>query len=185
MILPGILASQISGHLANYAFESIATFNGNGSSGTISFTSIPSTYKHLQLRMILRSTRTGTANGTNFRFNSDSSNAYSFHRLIGNGSSASADGYANNDAAWTVQLSASALSNTYAASIIDILDYQNTSKIKTVRNLTGYDLNGSGSIYLSSSGWYNTAAINRIDIYADGSGNWTTGTQIALYGIKE
>ena len=49
----GIYASQISGHLwaPSGAYDSIATATGTGSSGIINFTSIPSTYTHLQLRV--------------------------------------------------------------------------------------------------------------------------------------
>ena len=45
------------------SFESIATVSGTGSSGTITFSSIPATYKHLQIRYI------GKTNDVKFRFN--------------------------------------------------------------------------------------------------------------------
>jgi hypothetical protein len=53
MPILGIISSQISGHLfaPSGAYDSIATVSGTGSSGTISFTSIPSTYTHLQIRL--------------------------------------------------------------------------------------------------------------------------------------
>ena len=181
-VISGLLAGGVAASTNSY--ESIATGTGTGSNTTISFTSIPSTYKHLQLRMILRGTTAAVANGTDIRFNSDSATNYSLHRLIGNGSAASADGYANTSAAWALEVDASGLASTYAASVVDVLDYADTNKYKTVRVLTGYDHNGSGQIILNSNAWRSTSAINRIDVIAAGSGNWATGTSIALYGIK-
>jgi hypothetical protein len=67
--------------------------------------------------------------------------------------------------------------------IIDIHDYASTTKNKTVRIWTGDDRNGSGRTALSSGLWMNTSAINRVDI-TTASGNWTTASTIALYGMK-
>jgi hypothetical protein len=167
------------------SYESIATFNGTGSSGVITFSSIPSTFKHLQIRAILRGTAAATANGTDMQYNSDSGANYTLHRLIGNGSAASADGYTGRTGAWLgLETDASAASNTYAALVTDILDYANVNKYKTSRSMGAYDLNGSGQINFASAVWLNTAAINSITITAAGGGNWTTDTKIALYGIK-
>ena len=184
-ILPGIYASQITGHLSTNSFESIATANGTGSSGVITFSSIPSTYKHLQIRAILRGTATATANGTDMRYNSDSGANYTLHRLIGDGSSASADGYTGRTGAWLgLETDASAAANTYAACVTDILDYANGNKYKTSRSMGAYDLNGSGQVNFASAVWLNTAAITSITITAASGGNWTTGSSFALYGIK-
>lgn len=94
MIQLGILASQISGHLASpTSYESIATVTvGAGGSSSISFSSIPSTYKHLQLRGIVRTTDTSAAasdgNYIGIRFNGDTGANYVAHNLYGNGGSA-------------------------------------------------------------------------------------------------
>ena len=65
MPILGLLASAISGNLfaPSGAYDSIATASGTGSSATISFTSIPSTYTHLQIRGIWNTT-TGSAFGS-------------------------------------------------------------------------------------------------------------------------
>lgn len=166
-------------------FESIATATGTGSSGVITFNSIPQTYKHLQVRAILRGTASATANGTDMRFNSDSGANYTLHRLIGDGASASADGYTGRTGAWLgLETDANAGANIYAACVTDILDYTNTNKYKTTRSLGAYDLNGSGQINFASAVWLNTAAITSITINAASGGNWTTASHFALYGIK-
>ena len=73
----------------------------------------------------------------------------------------------------------------FGAGVTDILDYTNTNKYKTLRNFSGFDENGSGTIRLSSSANIGTsAAINSIYIYTNGGGNIDVGSQFALYGIK-
>jgi hypothetical protein len=159
------------------SFEKIATFTGTGSSGSISFTSIAADWNHLQLRLYGKA---DDAVGIYLRFNSDTGSNYAWHRLYGNGSTATAAGY-------TSQTRIAAIgdfdtTNPFSA-VIDILDYKNTNKYKTVRLLSGTDKNGSGSIALYSGLWQNTNAITGIEIYLS-AGNYTTATKYALYGIK-
>lgn len=170
------------------AFESIATANGTGSSGTITFSSIPSTYKHLQIRFTLKGTSTSGGYPTSFPFyvNGDSNAAnYYFHALRGSGSAASA-GAGNNNSDFLYGAGSSSDSTNYVGGIVDILDYTNTNKNTTFRSLNGLDNNGSGYAILSSLGWNNTAAISSISFVTDATylTNWTTATKIALYGIK-
>jgi hypothetical protein len=77
---------------------------------------------------------------------------------------------------------ASATSNVFSAQIIDILDYANTNKTKVTRILTGYDLNGSGSVGVESYLFNTTSAITSIKLYPNN--NFVQYSQIALYGIK-
>jgi hypothetical protein len=158
------------------AYESIATANGTGSSGTISFTSIPSTYQHLQIRFLAF---TSAAMNINVRFNSDNAANYAYHQLVGDGASASAAGVASS----SVMFGGYATGSQYGVGVIDLLDYANTNKNKTMRSLHGSDANGSGLVLLRSGLWQNTNAINRIDLIA-GSGNFTTASSFALYGIE-
>lgn len=186
VMLNGIVALHGTGvPPVTNSYESIATASGTGSSGIITFSSIPSTFKHLQVRAILRGTASATANGTEMRFNSDSGANYTLHRLIGNGSAASADAYTGRTGAWLgLETDANAAANAYAACVTDILDYTNTNKYTTTRSMGAYDLNGDGQINFASALWLNTAAITSITITAAAGGNWTTASQFALYGIK-
>jgi len=187
MPILGILASaQIGSRLGSY--ESIATANGTGSSGTITFSSIPSTYKHLQLRFSLKGTSSAGGYPTSFPFyvNGDANNAnYYSHALNGSGSSASAGGGANNSD--LIYAPGSNVDSTnYVGGIVDILDYANTNKNKVFRSLNGLDNNGSGYVRFTSLLWINTAAITSISFVTDPTylGSWTTASKIALYGIK-
>lgn len=160
-------------------YESIATYSGTGSSGTIDFTSIPSTYKHLQLRIFANGTditRIRVGNGS-----IDTGSNYSRHALSGDGASVSTY-YVSTDTLGTM-LDTPSTSNIYGVAICDILDYGNVSKYKTFRTLSGYDQNGYGIVQLSSTAWRSTSAINSIRIFMP-SGNYTTASRFALYGIK-
>jgi len=184
-LIPGVIASGISGHLVNNNYFSIATQTVTGSSVlAVTFSSIPSTYTHLQLRWVGRTTRSTTSDSLYVQLNGDTSYYYS-HGLSGNGSSASA--YADNTNPNNLGLAtaSSATSGMFSAGVTDILDYTNTNKYKTLRNFSGFDENGSGAIRLSSSANIGTsAAINSIYIYTNGGGNIDVGSQFALYGIK-
>lgn len=187
MPILGIIASSITGNLSTTSYESIATVTvGSGGSSSITFSSIPNTYKHLQIRAIGRAAAAQTAGEAQIRINSDSGSSYTYHNLRGNGASTSADG----SSALTYMYSqfrfagGNDTANTFGALVMDILDYANTSKYKTVRSLAGYDANGSGSIGLNSSVWLSTSAITSIVFEVQGSTNWAQYSQFALYGIK-
>lgn len=186
MPILGIIASSISGSkVVTNSYESIATAVGTGSNTTITFSSIPSTYTHLQIRGIARSDRTaGTGAGMPITLNGDSAANYSSHRLYGDGASAAATGASNRSALIDDDITAdNQTANVYEVFIIDILDYADTNKYKTARALWGFDNNGSGSIRLLSGNWRSTNAITSISFTLAGS-NFKTPTQIALYGIK-
>lgn len=179
----GIVASSMRGSTNSY--ESIATANGTGISGVITFSSIPSTYKHLQLRAIVRNTSVGTGEQSILVIaNGDTGANYATHRLTGNGSAAGAQSYTSGtDIVPYFNPSSLNTAGIYGAYVWDILDYANTSKNKTFRLLGGVDFNGSGTVGLISGAWFNTAAINSLR-FTSGGGSWTTDTQFALYGIK-
>ena len=172
--------------LVSGSYESIATATGTGSSGTITFSSVPSTYKHLQIRFIARDTRATTRDDITIGFNSDTGTNYAYHYVYGDGASAVAGGGANAGTGYVGSIAAdSASANIVGAGIIDILDYADTNKFKTVRVLNGEDQNGSGYVYFNSSLWRSTSAITSIDIKTtSGTRYFTTSTTFALYGIK-
>jgi hypothetical protein len=171
------------------SYESIATANGTGSSATITFSSIPSTYTHLQIRAITRDTSAfNDSYGAKLKINSDTGSNYVSHYLLGNGSSATPGSQGTSITPPNCMQTAGGgmAANVFSATIIDILDYKNTNKYKTVRVLTGVEPNSAtgDNVGLQSALWMNTNAITQIDITSDSGGNWATGTQFALYGIK-
>jgi len=181
----GIVASQMSGHLfaPSGAYDSIATTTvGSGGSSSITFSSIPSTYTHLQIRMFAT---INAAAGPILRFNSDTGSNYNGHLLYGEGgSSFGAYSYGSGTSinlSWFGQGYNSATS--FAGHVIDIFDYADTNKYKTVRSLQGIDRNGTGMLEFVSGLWRNTAAITSITIPAESS-TFVQYSSFALYGIK-
>lgn len=187
-ILPGIYASQITGHLSINSYESIQTFNISSNTTSVSFTSIPSTYKHLQIRAISRSNYTGSGGGIEnyLTFNSDTANNYYYHVLAGNGATAASTAAGSMQPNLVVGYSprASDLANDFCAYVVDILDYQNTNKYKVIRSLAGEDYNGSGTIRFWSGNWNSTAAVSTVTITCLPSNSFTQYSSFALYGIK-
>ena len=178
----GVAASTTS-------YESIATVTvGAGGSSSISFSSIPSTYKHLQVRYLSRSAAAANTASLIVRFNSDSgSNYYNYHEIYADGSTAAA--YAGG-AGTSYQIdqipAANKTSGIFGVGIIDVLDYLDTNKNKTVRTLDGWDANGTGAVTFSSGLWKPTTpvTITSITITENNSNNLAQYSSFALYGVK-
>jgi hypothetical protein len=179
-----------AGGAAGGSYESIATAVGTGSASTISLTSIPSTYKHLQVRATFKTTGTGFyGDDLILRLNSDTGSNYAWHILKGNGSAASASGVSSTTSmrCGYAFSSDSALTDRVFTAIVDIHDYASTTKNKTVRVFSGGDANiadTSFQVFLTSGLWVNTSAVTSLTFSTSSALNWTSATQVSLYGIK-
>lgn len=158
-------------------YESISTVTvGAGGSSSILFTSIPSTYTHLQLRIM--EGFSGSGFNPKINFNSDTGTNYSWHYVLGNGSTASVGAGATQA---FMYLNSNQAFPTPTVHVVDILDYANTNKNKTIRVLDGFDANGSGYIDLWSGNWRSTSAVSTLTITG---GTFAQYSSFALYGIK-
>ena len=169
------------------SYESIATITvgSGGSGGNVTFSSIPQTYKHLQIRALVRST-TGASpeNLAYIRFNGDSGSNYAHHFLLGTGAVAASTGQASITSIPLIDSSnGDTLANVFAATVADILDYTDTSKNTTARSIAGLDTNGNGAVFLCSGLWMNTAAVTSITVVPEKTA-FAEYSSIALYGIK-
>lgn len=181
----GIMASSISGNIVPAAFESIQTILVTSNTASITFTSIPSTYKHLQVRMVARSNQFSVP-GLRIRFNSDAASNYSFHSLAGNGSTTFSGANANATSISIVGVGAGDQgANQVGSNVIDILDYASTTKYKTMRAIGGNMFKGAtaNNIGLYGAHWRNSGtAIN--SIYMETDTLFVANSYFALYGIK-
>lgn len=167
-------------------FQSIATTTvGAGGTGTITFSSIPSTYKHLQIRCIARDTSvTNDISAMKLTINSDTSSTYTRHILYGDGASAASGFNSTTGFQFTgLIIQGGSSASIFSANMIDILDYADTNKYKTIRGLAGADRNGSGQVALISNLWQSTSAISTL-VFTPNSGNFAQYSHFALYGIK-
>lgn len=181
-ILGGLIGSLKSAPAT--AFESIATIVGDDSSTSLSFNSIPSTYKHLQIRFAC------LGDGISFRLrpnNSTDANLYAYHRLSGQGSTVSASGTTTGNTSYMpiVGDATGGLVNYPFVSIIDIHDYASTSKYKTIRMFSGTNTNTAGTeeVQLKSGLFLSTSAISSLTFTTNGAA-FASSSKIALYGIK-
>lgn len=186
----GILAS--SGGKAG-AYDLLeTTVLANNSTQSISFTGLSSysDYKHLQLRGVIQTQRSSAQDVGVMRFNSDTGSNYTWHWLTGNGSSVASQGFSSRtytriDKVATNYFSGG--SSAWTPIVIDILDFSNTSKNKTVRIFYGHPFTAGGSqvIELASSVWMSTSAITSLSIDFTLSGsNYSAGSRLSLYGVK-
>jgi hypothetical protein len=187
-------ATGISLALDNNYMEPIAsTLVGAGGVSTIAFTDIPQTYKHLQLRIFAQSNRaTFCRDSIEIRYNNDYATNYSSHVLYGDGGSVAASGSANDNgnSTGTIGTSVENTGKQFGIVLVDILDYANTNKHKTLRLIGGEDMNGTGAsgiggiIQIGSGMWMNTNPITSIQFEPGVGTLFTQYTRISLYGIK-
>ena len=184
----GIIASSIqTGAELVGSYDALANVTvPSGGAASIEFAGIPTGYKHLQVRWIARS---AAAASTDYiypmRFNGDTAANYSSHYINANGSTVAASGNANQSGFnfygdWPA---ASATSGLFGTAIMDILDYADVNKYKTVRTLAGFDANGSGQVFFNSASWRSASAITSFSLAFNG-GNVAEYSQFALFGVK-
>lgn len=181
----GIYASSMRGAVGD--FESIATVTvGSGGASSVTFSSIPSTYQHLQVRLFGRGTNSdANIDGFCWLNGNETQSNYTNHFLRGNGSTASAGGSQASATPTMFSInSGGSGSGMFGVAVIDILDYANTNKNKTMRSLTGEDENGGGNIYFRSALFMNTSAVGSIKLIGQAGNNFAQYTSAALYGIK-
>lgn len=177
----GIWASQ---NYVRGSFDSIATVDvGATGTSSVEFTSIPSTYTHLQIRAIYGSDYFTLFN-CYMQVNSDTGNNYAQHSTYGDGSTTAGNGAASQNhmrVGFTVTNSTS-----YSAPfVVDILDYKDTNKYKTIRASMGQDANNPGWALYRSGLWMSTSAITSIKLYPQDVGViFKQYSKFALYGIR-
>lgn len=175
---------------AGTAYESIATVTvGSGGASEINFSSIGTSWSHLQLRILARTDRGAEQDSAKIQFNNDttSGNYYQSHYVSGNGATVSVDAQGTSTYIWIPRFAAStATASNFGVAVVDVLDYKSTNKHKTTRTLGGYDNNGSGQIWFSSGLWFPStiSAISSIKLTPVSGSNFTQYSHFALYGIK-
>jgi len=173
------------------AYESIATLYGTGTQ-TVSFTSIPATYKHLEIRVLARDTGGGTdSDGIGVVFNNDNG-AYYWHQ---SGASYHGTGLISAGATSALTYIDAGLaidggqtSGWHSLNIYRIPDYTSTVKMKTLHAITGSQNISNAGYVFQTYGMYtngNSTAINRIDLKSLGANPaFSTTSRFMLFGIK-
>jgi hypothetical protein len=164
--------------MATYIQIATATA-GAGGAASFTFSSIPSTYTDLLIKMSTRGSG-GDTYGT-IQFNGSSSN-FSSRRLDGDGSSATSSTRTDNLIAITNQSTQTA--NTFSNSEIYIPNYAGS----TNKSFSYEFVNENNATFVTMSMWAllwsNTAAINSISLIS-GNPTFVQYSTATLYGISK
>ena len=188
MPILGIIASSTLAAAGD--FESIATVTvGSGGAASVTFSSIPSTYTHLQIRVFAQTNRaTYGRDAVKLNVNSDTGNNYSWHEVFGDGSGAYVNASSTTNRGEVAEVG-TGVGSTFGGAVIDLLDYANTNKYKTIRSLFGGDHNGTiagfgGTVGLYSALWQSTSGITSISLAPVNGSQFNQYSHFALYGCK-
>lgn len=174
------------------AFFFIASASPSGTN-TVTFSSIPQTYKVLQILVVARSSASSSSlNEDDFymQFNGDSASNYNTTYLLGEGSGTGNSGNFGGAGAWIGKaIENDSASGNFGVAVVTIEDYTNTTTFKPFRSFlgavqpvapsTGYN----GRTGLNGGMWRSTSAINSIAVYLI-NGSYVSGSTVFLYGIK-
>jgi hypothetical protein len=153
-------------------YTPLATVTLGSSASSVSFSSIPATYRDL---VLVVSGTTSTGAGAPTRFNGDSGSNYSQVFAAGDGSSP----FSSSGSGTSLEIGF--FTANPAMSITQIMDYSATDKHKTV--LVRYGSPASSNVTaMRAARWANTSAITSLAITL-GSGSFLTGSTFNLYGI--
>jgi hypothetical protein len=174
------------------SYEAIATLSGTGSASVITFSSIPSTYKHLQIRGVNVTDYNSTDYGNaGIRFNGDTGLNYTTHAMRGywDGGTGNKQGLNYTLGSLNYGMISVAYLNTnndvVFPTIVDILNYANTNNRKVAKAWSGSTYStDKGILQTGSTFWDSDSAINSISLLC-ANGSWTSKTKFTLYGIKD
>lgn len=180
----GILAA--SGAAPESAYALIQTQVLSTQTSAIEFSSIPQTYRHLQIRVSVATNNSGNYSDVYMSINNINTTNYHNHRLLGTGSAV----FSSNNTPTQYPVGAKAASiditNAWNGAIIDIYDYTSSTKTKVYKSLHGNVSGSAGSgpiIELSTALLTNTPAVTRVALYLF-TGSFLVGSRFSLYGIK-
>jgi hypothetical protein len=188
----GGIGAKAGGVAITDSFESIATFAVSTPVSEINFTSIPATYKHLQIRALVKGGRTAGSDGWNMRLNSDATGNYWYYYFR----TTSPGIVRNSGGSSSTAVELGEITGTYGGAgdkfticVADIIDYADTTKFKTVRSIGGHDLDQTVAsnadtdfIQWYVATWESTAAVNAIKLLC--GNNLQQYSRVSLYGIK-
>jgi hypothetical protein len=163
-------------------FELIGTITLSAAQSSVTFTGLPTDYKHLQIRCVAQGT-TGN-DSADLYFNNDTGANYSWHSLYGNGSSVAADNATSRSAG--IPECPALLASSYgvfSVAVIDILDAFSTTKFKTVRHMNGRAVSAGYFVALDSGLWQSTAATSSLKLQAR-TYSLNAGSRFSIYGAR-
>ena len=153
-------------------YDLIASNVLTSSAASVTFSSIPATYRDLVLVADALST---SSTALEIEFNSDSGNNYYIVQMHGDGSSA-----ASGTETWSAFYPYAGVTNTNRMlAVVQIMDYSATDKHKSILARSN---RADQRVAANAGRWANTNAITSIKLTASGH-SLASGTTFYLYGI--
>jgi hypothetical protein len=161
------------------SYIALATTTLGSSSGSVTFSSIPTSVSGVALRdlIVVVAGTTTSAVGVALRFNSDSGSNYSYVLMDGFGSGAGSSSASGSDNAMNMGVIGNGQSNV----IYQVMDYSATDKHKSALNRT--NALSWGGVRAGAGRWANTNAINTVQVLTMGANTFSSGTTFSLYGV--
>ena len=156
-------------------YIALATTTLSSATSTVTFSSIPATYRDLIL--VVRHQVTQLTN-VGLRFNSDTGSNYSGVEMVG-----TEGGSATSATSSTTSIQSrfgGGMINNGSISIYQIMDYKETNKHKSV--LTRHNWPGQ-AVSAVASRWANTSAITSLSISTN-EPSFASGATFSLYGVN-
>jgi len=153
-------------------YTPLATVTLGSSAASVSFASIPASYRDLIL--VFRGTLgSGTSSELELRINGDTGSNYS--RVVAFGDGSSTGSFADTHTSFRFAFG----NNTHPfTNIVQFMDYSATDKHKTMLNR---DSQANRTSAMSAARWANTAAMTSLLVYS--AQNLAAGTTLNLYGV--
>jgi hypothetical protein len=168
-------------------YEAIQTVTvASGGASSVTFSSIPQTYKHLEISYVGRSTANGMVYGRMAANGDTTSSNYTAHDFFAYASGAAASHYGNQSGLAIQKFTGSdAPTGSFGMGVATIADYSSTTKNKVSSTWGGVMVNNTSQpeADLVTGVWFSTSAITSLTIQLS-TGNFVAGSQFALYGIK-
>ena len=172
-------------HGRETAFK-IAENIAGGAVASVTFSSIPGTYRNVYLKLQVRGDTAATSTGLYVQFNADTAANYDFIVVTVQGTPTL--GQSSGIADVRIQIgdaaAANAPSNVFTSGRVDVPNYAGTTAHKATLAQAGLKQSAAAaSIYVETgSGWWrSTAAITSIKVFP-GAGNFIAGSSFFLYG---
>lgn len=186
-----LLQQQVDGLIkpeVSLGLSLIASNVPGGSVATVSFSSIPSTFRHLVQFIQARTDTAAEQDNIYMQFNSDTGSNYDYEQVFGVGGTAGAGAGRAVATMYTgIAEGANSRASVFAYSVIFVLNYAVSNAEKNCLTLGQNfgDLSADTDLYaiFRSGHWRNTAAISTITNVPNSAGNFVVGSRFHLYGI--
>jgi hypothetical protein len=158
-------------------YTPLANVTLGSSAASVTFSSIPATYRDL---ILVITAKKASATSTNLatRLNGDTGSNYSQQFMTAIAGSTPSDAFTATSAQLDIYIGVP--QDEYNNYIVQFMDYSATDKHKTILRRTNQ---ASAMTEAAAHRWANTAAINTILLYLNASVSFAAGSTFNLYGV--